>query len=142
MAATSDSQRLDAPHADYRGLMPARQRPSNEDPSEVSAHTISHLLNVLGPALVAVITGAPTLEEVLSWASGTAAPAPAERQLLLDTVTLVDELLAVDDASVVRAWFMGMNPQLDDCSPAEVIAEGRSRDAAAAAHTFIQGGWS
>ena len=41
---------------------------------------------------------------------------------------------------MIRAWFIGMNPQLDDESPAEVIREGRVKDALTAAKTFVSGG--
>lgn len=43
-------------------------------------------------------------------------------------------------APTVRAWFMGMNPQLDDKSPAEAIRDGEARDAMAAARAFIRAG--
>jgi hypothetical protein len=46
-------------------------------------------------------------------------------------------LLATDSPAVVRAWFMGMNPQLDDENPAEVLAEGRSREVMAAARAYV-----
>ena len=49
-------------------------------------------------------------------------------------------LLAEDSAHVVRAWFIGMNPQLDDDSPAEAIRDGRLKDTLAAAKAFIAGG--
>jgi hypothetical protein len=36
--------------------------------------------------------------------------------------------------------FMGMNPQLDDVSPAEALAEGRHRQVMAAARALVSGG--
>lgn len=29
-----------------------------------------------------------------------------------------------DDSAVARAWFQGLNPQLDDCSAARLLREG------------------
>lgn len=37
----------------------------------------------------------------------------------------------------MRVWFMGMNSQLEDEAPAEVIAEGRTKDVMAAARAFV-----
>lgn len=41
---------------------------------------------------------------------------------------------------VIRAWFMGMNPQLGDESPIEALREGRVRDVMAAARAFVNAG--
>ncbi len=46
----------------------------------------------------------------------------------------------VEASATVRAWFMGMNPQLDDKSPAEAIRDGDARDAMAAARAFVNAG--
>lgn len=46
----------------------------------------------------------------------------------------------VDAPHTVRAWFMGMNPQLDDVSPAEALADGDHRAVMAAARAFTTGG--
>ncbi|QNE34317.1 XRE family transcriptional regulator [Leifsonia shinshuensis] len=114
-------------------------RSFNDASAAMAVDAIAHLRDVLGPGLVAVIADTTVLE-VTTWASGAAAPSPAKRPLLIAAESLVNQLLEVDDAEVVRAWFMGMNPQLDDDSPAEAIADGRIRQATAAAHAFIQGG--
>jgi hypothetical protein len=49
-------------------------------------------------------------------------------------------MLTVDSPHVARAWFIGMNPQLDDEAPADVIREGRLREALVAAQAFVSGG--
>jgi len=46
----------------------------------------------------------------------------------------------VEASATVRAWFMGMNPQLDDKSPAEAIRDGDARDVMAAARAFVNAG--
>jgi hypothetical protein len=46
---------------------------------------------------------------------------------LRDTSQVVELLAEVDADQVVRAWFIGMNPQLEDEAPAELIADGRHR---------------
>jgi hypothetical protein len=40
----------------------------------------------------------------------------------------------------VRAWFLGLNPQLDDQSPAQSIRIGEFRDVLVAAKAFLAGG--
>ncbi len=40
----------------------------------------------------------------------------------------------------VRAWFLGLNPQLDDHSPAQSIRDGDFRDVLVAARAFLAGG--
>jgi hypothetical protein len=47
--------------------------------------------------------------------------------------------LRFDSSRVVKAWFIGLNPQLDDESPAEAIREGRLKEAMNAARAFVAG---
>lgn len=46
----------------------------------------------------------------------------------------------VEDSAPVRAWFMGLNHQHDDESPAEAICDGGARDAMTAARAFVDDG--
>ena len=48
-------------------------------------------------------------------------------------------LLTVDAADTVRAWFIGMNPQLDDEAPLNEIAAGNTKAVIGAARSFILG---
>lgn len=41
----------------------------------------------------------------------------------------------------IRAWFLGLNPHLDDDPPAEAIREGRLKETLAAARAFIAGSY-
>lgn len=67
-------------------------------------------------------------------------PRETHEQALRDVYHVFQEVNKVEAAPTVRAWFMGMNPQLDDLSPAEALAEGRRREVLAAARAFAQGG--
>lgn len=100
---------------------------------------VARLQEVLGRDVVAIITG-KTTRQVSRWASGDAKPPLEEQRLLRDTFQVVQLLAEVDPDEVVRAWFIGMNPQLDDAAPLEVIAEGRVRDVMAAARAFVNAG--
>ncbi|WP_205244989.1 hypothetical protein [Leifsonia tongyongensis] len=108
-------------------------------PKDSTEEMTRRLREVLGPALIAVITYT-TADQVAMWEAGTVEPLPEQSDALQVAFGIVEELLEVDTANIVRAWFMGMNPQLDDATPAEGIANGRASEVAAAAGAFIQSG--
>jgi len=102
-------------------------------------HMATFLRDHLGAALLSVIAGVD-VRTVNRWASGEVAPRdPAERRLR--ATYQVYGLLAEQEApATIRAWFIGMNPQLDDTSPAEAIANDEYRSAMTAARAFVTGG--
>lgn len=104
-----------------------------------STAIVARLQDALGRDVVAIITG-KTPRQVSRWVSGEAKPPVREQQLLRDTYQVVELLAEVDADEVVRAWFIGMNPQLEDEAPAELIADGRVRDVMAAARAFVNAG--
>jgi hypothetical protein len=93
---------------------------------------------VLGRALFA-ITLDRNPKTIARWVNGEL-PRESEEQRLRDLTQILELMLLEEEPSVVRAWFMGMNPQLDDESPAEVFAAGRARDVIAAARAFLNAG--
>lgn len=58
-------------------------------------------------------------------------------QRLLVTYEIAQLLLEYDSPRTVKAWFLGLNPQLDDRSPAEVLQEGRLKAVLDAARAFV-----
>jgi hypothetical protein len=74
------------------------------------------------------------------WARGDRLPRTAIERRLRAVCQVFQTLLRYEAPATVRAWFMGMNPQLDDESPAEAIAADRLRDVMAAARAFADGG--
>ncbi len=64
----------------------------------------------------------------------------ADAARIRDVYQIYALLLQVEGNHTIRAWFMGMNPQLNDESPAEAVAEGRVREAMGAARAFVNGG--
>ncbi len=99
------------------------------------------LQEALTPRLVAYIVGAQSSREVVAWAEGTVEDIPdrADKRLRI-AFEIAQLLLTVDSPRVVRAWFSGMNPQLNDVSPARAIREGRMDETLHAARAFIVGG--
>lgn len=100
----------------------------------------NYLNETIGPKLVAYMVGKST-QTVARWAAGTQRPPQPEVESRLRGIfQIVQMLVEVDSRHVVRAWLLGMNPQLEDHSPAEVIAEGQMREAMTAARAFASGG--
>ncbi|MDN4599336.1 hypothetical protein ACF1AJ_19635 [Leifsonia sp. NPDC014704] len=97
---------------------------------------VKSLVETLGKALVAVIVNRD-VKTVTRWVAGQGPRGDDEQRRVIDTLQIVELLLSGDSPSVVRAWFMGMNPQLDDENPAEVLAAGRAREVMAAARAFV-----
>ncbi len=78
---------------------------------------------------------------VTRWVSGEVTGVRQESEQRLRTAYEIAQLLIqFDSPRIVRAWFIGLNPQLDDVSPAEAIHEGRLKEAKAAARAFVAGG--
>ena len=93
----------------------------------------------LGQALLGVIVN-KTERTLTRWAKAAVRPPHASEQLLRDTFQVFELLTSAESADVARAWFMAMNPQLDDESPAEALSTGRARDVMVAARAFINAG--
>ena len=110
-------------------------------PEEWTVPQITAYLNdTLGPKLVAyMVEKSP--QTVARWADGAQAPPqPDAERRLRGAFQIVQLLVETDSHHVVRAWFIGMNPQLEDRSPAEVVATGDLRAVMAAARAFTSGG--
>jgi len=95
----------------------------------------------LGQALLAVIVDSSP-RAIARWISGDTTPSATTERLLRDVAQIFDVITTVDTPQVARAWFMGMNPQLDDQAPAELLAKDPSvtRSIMAAARAYVAGG--
>ncbi|HOF36884.1 MAG TPA: hypothetical protein PLZ83_08425 [Dermatophilaceae bacterium] len=107
----------------------------------VELHSIIvFLVENLGSRLLCFIVGVD-VRTIERWVSNRERnPRLEYEQRIRDTYQVFQTVLEVEASPTVRAWFMGMNPQLDDLSPAEAIRDGRSRDAMAAARAFVNAG--
>lgn len=99
-----------------------------------------YLQEVLGSKLVGFIAGVADESAVGQWASGKRGMARSTEDRLRAAYQVFAFLQKTDNNHVVRAWFIGMNPQLDDIAPAEALREDRAADVMAAAKAFVQGG--
>lgn len=101
----------------------------------------SFLQDLLGRRLVAYVAGVKDAKTVSRWAGGEVQEVRQESEERIRTAYEVAQLLVqFDSPRIVKAWFIGLNPQLDDVSPAEAIREGKLREAKAAARAFVAGG--
>lgn len=104
------------------------------------ADVAGYLQETLGQKLVAYIAGVADPKAVGRWAADERHPR-AESETRLRGAYLIFQLLLTEEApQTVRAWFMGINPQLADESPAAAIREGRVQDVWIAAKAFLAGG--
>lgn len=95
------------------------------------------LREVLGASLVGVLAGVDR-KTVQRWGPARR-PRQGTEERLRAAWQIFGVLDDVEDHETIRQWFMGMNPDLDDVSPAETIAAGHHREALAAARSFVTG---
>jgi hypothetical protein len=96
------------------------------------------LQDVLSRRVTVHITGVSDGKTVTRWSSGaiTEVRDPAVEQRLRAAYEVTLLLLQSEGPDTVRAWFLGMDPYLDDESPADALRAGRFRDVFAAARSF------
>jgi hypothetical protein len=92
----------------------AHRQASRTSVAEIAAY----LQSTLGPTLTAVVLGIKDVKAVGQWARSQRQPRPAQEKALREAFQVVAYLADVEQPDVIRAWFMGMNPELDDRSPA------------------------
>ena len=101
---------------------------------------VGYMREVLGQKLVTYIAGVSDPRAVCRWAAGERTPRAEHKQRLHCAYQTFQLLLAEESSDTVRAWFLGLNPQLDDESPAQSIHDGAFRDVLAAAKALLAGG--
>jgi hypothetical protein len=104
------------------------------------ADTARFLQDVLGQRLTAYIANIKDPRTVGTWATGQNKPRQDAEDRLRHAQMIVHLLQGDESVHVVRAWFVGLNPQLNDEPPADAIREGRFKEALTAARAFIAGG--
>jgi len=88
-----------------------------------TADLVTALRELLGAKLVAYVGSVGETRAVRQWAEGQRHPsASVERRLRL-TFQVAGLLAERDDARVIQSWFQGMNPQLEDDSPARMLRD-------------------
>lgn len=110
------------------------------------ANKVTELVENLGKALVAFTLNAD-VSTVSRWARGISAPKNLDVERRIENFHRAYRFLMTEDGRgpersphEVRAWLMGVNPHLDDVSPAEAIRDGDYRAVMAAARAYAAGG--
>lgn len=121
-----------------RSASAAGDRAHRDTVSESVPSITAFLVDLLGARLTARLAGVDA-STISRWKSGAANPQPESEYRLRAAHQVARLLLAVDADHTVRAWFIGMNPQLDDEAPVDAIAAGDTKAVLAAARSFIDG---
>lgn len=102
------------------------------------------LRELLGARLAAYIGGVSETRAIREWAEGKREPGDVVQhrfRIALQVALMLDES---DGREVTQAWFQGLNPQLDDRSPARLLRDGGLEETGphvlAAARAFLVGG--
>jgi len=103
------------------------------------------LIDILGAKLVAYIAGVREARAVQQYAHDSRSPRhPAIEPRLRLALRVARFISQHDSKEITQAWFMGLNPQLDDRSPARLLREGEIHEVGpeivAAARAFVVGG--
>ncbi len=96
------------------------------------------LQELLTRQLTTHIAGVKDGKTVTRWATGeiTEIRNFEVEQRLRTAYEIAQILLASDEPSTVRAWFIGLNPLLNDASPVEALGAGQLKEAITAAKAF------
>lgn len=104
----------------------------------------STLVDTLGLAITAYIVHVRNAKTVSRWAKGEVSSVRDRysEERLVAAFQVVSLLLEYDEhPDIIRALFLGMNPVLNDDSPAHAIRSGNFKGAMDAARNYIAGGY-
>ncbi len=105
---------------------------------------VSTLREILGAKLCAYLGSVKETRAVHEWADGSREPSAGTQQRLRLALQVALAIADTDGPDVTRAWFQGLNPQLEDRSPARLLREGDLEEIGpaviAAERAFLVGG--
>ena len=106
---------------------------------------LQELVSLLGRKLTAYIASVKDARAVDRWIAGESDPQKEEIERRLRLTYQVAAMIAEhDSAAVVQAWFIGLNPELDDAIPLQLLREGNlekdGKRVLVAARAFVAGG--
>jgi hypothetical protein len=105
-------------------MVAARQIQAHQRAIRASVAEVAAVLQELfGQKVTATIAGVQDSRAIGKWSRGERTPHPDAERTLRETLRIADFLLQEEPPEVVRAWFVGLNPMLDDRPPALVVGE-------------------
>lgn len=110
-----------------------------------TAEAFDAATQLLGPRLIAYVCGVAETRAVREWAGGERLPRDPTIEDKARLIVRVASFIADHDGpGVAQAWFQGLNPQLEDRSPARLLREGDvavvGPEIIQAARAFVVGG--
>jgi hypothetical protein len=122
-------------------LITARERRAHRQSVEMTiADVATYLQDAVGQKLTGYMANVKDFKVVGKWARGEQEPHPASQERMRLAYRVFHYLQDAESTHTVRAWFVGLNPQLEDESPATAIREGRFKEVVVAARAFLTGG--
>lgn len=121
-------------HVDKDHRTRAHDESVRSNPADITAF----LLELFGESLVAHMAGVADKKRVHKWIAGEGISSTSESRLR-SAYQVAWRLLDQDAAETVRAWFIGMNPQLEYEAPADLIRDDRHREVMVAVDAFLDG---
>jgi hypothetical protein len=104
----------------------------------------TELRELLGARLVAYLGSVRETRAVHQWADGDRQPSAGIQQRLRLALQVALPIAEADGKEIAQAWFQGLNPELDDHSPAQMLRDGDPEEAGpaviAAARAFLADG--
>ncbi|MFJ8004064.1 XRE family transcriptional regulator [Streptomyces fagopyri] len=117
----------------------AEARAHRDTAQQTIADIARFLQDVFSQRIVAVLAGIGDSKQVGNWAKGQNAPR-FDAEVRLRTAYQVFKLVeSGENCHIARAWMIGMNPQLEDCSPLQAIADDHFKEVMSAARSYLQG---
>ena len=105
---------------------------------------VERLRDILGPRLVAYLGSVRETRAVHQWADGSREPSEAVQQRLRVALQVAAMLSEHESPRIAQAWMQGLNPQLEDRSPARLLRDGDVDEVGpaviGAARAFLIGG--
>ena len=131
-------------HGCRRSRPPGPRSPTRTPPAPRSRTWRRELRELLGAKLVAYLGGVGETRAVHQWAEGERTPSDEVQQRLRFALRVALPIANADSPKIAQAWFQGLNPQLDDRSPARLLREGELDEVGpaivAAERAFLIGG--
>jgi len=105
---------------------------------------VKRLQSLLDERVIAYLGGVHDNRRVREWASGRRRPRPGVEERLRVSLQVAATIAQASDGRVAQAWLLGLNPELDDRQPAQLLRDEElstgGRDVVAAARIFVSGG--
>ncbi len=102
------------------------------------------LRDLLGARLVAYLGSVQETRAVHQWVDATRTPSDETQQRLRVALQVALTIASAESARITQAWFQGLNPELEDRSPARLLRDGELHEVGpaviAASRVFLAGG--